>query len=266
MASQNIDKSALLNSLLINVSELPYRNDGKLDALRRRAKMILSRIFGAESQYVKDMEDLRFYPSVAFSGMSDSFYAKAWASGKSGFENLLNTCLEEVRLECTTSTEAIPDHASQASKNIREVFVVHGHDEEMKQSVARVLEKLDLRPIILHEKPDQGRTVIEKFIEHSQVQFAVVLFSPDDMGHSKTASPDTAKHRARQNVVLELGFFLGKLGRDSVVVLYKKVPNFEMPTDYSGVLFKAYEGNGWQFELVRELNAKGFKVDANKLI
>ena len=266
MASGSINKIELLNSLIDDIYNLPFGDREKLDAFESRSKMILANIFGANSEYISDLRQIRFFPLYTDIRRQPSQNQALWESGKTKSENVIKTCLEEVRLACELNSEIKDVQFKQPVEAVPEVFVVHGHDEEMKQSVARVLEKLDLKPIILHEKPDQGRTIIEKFIEHSQVQFAVVLFSPDDMGHSKTASPDTAKHRARQNVVLELGFFLGKLGRDSVVVLYKNVPNFEMPTDYSGVLFKAYEGTGWQFELVRELNAKGFKVDANKLI
>jgi predicted nucleotide-binding protein len=146
------------------------------------------------------------------------------------------------------------------------VFIVHGHDDEMKTTVARVLEKLGLVPIILHEQPDKGKTVIEKFEGHSDVPFAIVLFSPDDMAYLNGSKPETARPRARQNVVLELGYFLGKLGRERVLVLFRQAPNFELPSDYSGVLFKPFDGGAWPFELVKELNAVGFAVDANRLL
>lgn len=148
------------------------------------------------------------------------------------------------------------------------VFVVHGHDEEMKQAAARTLERLGLEPIILHEQPDQGRTIIEKFEDYSDVGFAVVLLSPDDMGYSRNESAESAKPRARQNVILELGFFVGKLGRSNVFVLFKNEDNFEIPSDYSGVIYQSYDGGSgaWRFELVQELSAAGYEVDANKLL
>jgi predicted nucleotide-binding protein len=98
----------------------------------------------------------------------------------------------------------------------------------MKESVARFLEKLDLRPIILHEQPNKGRTVIEKFEAHSDVGFAVVLLTPDDVG-GLASSPDKLSRRARQNVILELGYFIGKLGRAKVCALYKE--GVEIPSD-----------------------------------
>lgn len=149
-----------------------------------------------------------------------------------------------------------------------QIFVVHGHNEEMKQAVARTLEKLDLKPIILHEQPNQGRTIIEKFAEYADsVSFAVVLLSPDDIGYRKDQSSEAAKFRARQNVILELGFFLGKLGRHNVITLFKNDPDFEGPSDYDGVLYTPFDISGrWQFDLVRELKSAGYDVDANKLV
>src|SRR5207244_4374290 len=124
--------------------------------------------------------------------------------------------------------------------------------------------KLGLLPIILHEKPNQGRTVIEKFTDYSGVGFAVVLLSPDDVGKLRTAPAEDLRPRARQNVIFELGFFLGRLGRERVLALYAPTDNFELPSDYSGVLFVPFDSSGrWQFDLVRELKAADYDVDAN---
>jgi predicted nucleotide-binding protein len=155
---------------------------------------------------------------------------------------------------------AVPSRRKQQSK---EIFIVHGHDEAAKQEVARFIEKLGLHPIILHEKPDKGKTIIEKFEHHSDVGFAVVLLTPDDVGHPKD-EPAKAKPRARQNVVLELGFFLGKLTRPKVCALLKG--DIELPNDYAGVLYKPMDAKGaWRFELATEINAAGIDVDLNNL-
>lgn len=258
----------LVESLLCDLSNLPHRSHDRLDALLRRTKMILTKVFGPSSSYLKDLEDAVFYPSVYYSGMPDSTYETSWKSGKTSLTNLLKTALEEIQLMIP------PAQALRSSTSLTEspnaapnVFVVHGHDDEMKLAVARILEALNLKPIILHEQPDRGRTIIEKFIDHSSVQFAIVLFSPDDMAYESKSLPNSARPRARQNVVLELGFFLGSLGREKVLVLHRPVPNFDMPSDYAGVLFKPFDSGGvWRFELVRELHANGFDVDANQLI
>ena len=145
----------------------------------------------------------------------------------------------------------------------RRVFVVHGHDEEAKQSVARCLEKLELEPIILHEQPSQGRTIIEKFEDYSDVGFAVVLLTPDDMGAAKDEI-DNLRPRARQNVVFELGFFVGKLGRQRVCALHKG--EVEIPSDFAGVLWVPMNpGGAWRFTLGREMKAIRLDVDLNKL-
>ena len=149
-------------------------------------------------------------------------------------------------------------------KDTRKVFIVHGRDDALKNSVARFLSRLELEPIILHEQPNKGRTIIEKFIDHSDVGFAVVLLTADDRGGLVRAATDTYKPRARQNVILELGFFLGRLGRDRVAAIFDT--DVEMPSDYSGVLFLPYDDAGtWQFPLAKEIRAAGIPIDFNKL-
>ncbi|HXP69804.1 MAG TPA: nucleotide-binding protein [Candidatus Dormibacteraeota bacterium] len=150
------------------------------------------------------------------------------------------------------------------NKDSRRVFLVHGHDEAVKLTVARFLERLGLAVIILHEQPNKGRTVIEKFEAHSDVGFAVVLLTPDDEGYS-TKSPEILKKRARQNVILELGYFIGKLGRQRVCALY--VEGVEIPSDINGVLYVRYEaGDGWQNALAKEIKAAGIRIDLNRSI
>lgn len=152
----------------------------------------------------------------------------------------------------------------KAEPSSRRVFVVHGHDDGTKEAVARFLGKLDLEPVILHEQPNRGRTVIEKFEDYADVAFAVVLFTPDDIGHAAGKEAD-AKPRARQNVVLELGFFMAALGRAHVCVLYKG--GVEIPSDYSGVLYEELDGKGmWRFRLAAEIKAAGIEVDLNKAV
>jgi hypothetical protein len=146
------------------------------------------------------------------------------------------------------------------------IFVVHGHDQEMKQHVARILSKLGLNPIILHEQPNAGKTIIEKFEHNAEVSFAVVLLSPDDIAYQAGSDAKHARPRARQNVVLELGYFVGELGRDRVFSL-KRGDELELPSDLAGVVYTAYDAAGhWCFELVRELKAAGYSVDANQLV
>jgi predicted nucleotide-binding protein len=147
-----------------------------------------------------------------------------------------------------------------------QVFIVHGHDGEMKAAVARTIEKLKLEAIILHEKPNAGKTIIEKFIENAKVGFAVVLLSPDDFGYAKTELAKQKRPRPRQNVVLELGFFIGKLGRERVCALIRDPQHIEPPSDILGVGYTPYDSHGaWMYKLVDELKAAGYKVSRDDL-
>ena len=142
------------------------------------------------------------------------------------------------------------------------VFIVHGHDEGPREAVARLLEKQGLEPIILHEQASRGMTIPEKLIAHGEVGFAVVLLTPDDFGRTKAETTD--KPRARQNVILELGYFVGRLGRDKVCALLKG--GIEMPSDYVGTVYINWDAGGaWMLELAKELRAAGYDVDLNKI-
>lgn len=171
--------------------------------------------------------------------------------------------LEEKRADLVTANlPAAPTVI--ANFDGKSVFVVHGHDEEAKQATARFLEKLKLQPVILGERPDEGRTVIEKFERDSDVSFAVVIMTPDDIGYP-TGHEDMARPRARQNVVLELGYFIGKLKRSRVAVLYKG--SVEIPSDYHGVVYiQMDEADGWKLRLARELKQAKMQVDLNDAV
>ena len=145
------------------------------------------------------------------------------------------------------------------------IFVVHGHNELAIHETARFLEKIDLEVIILREQPNSGRTIIEKFVDFSDVGFSVVLLTGDDRGGAQESPYDKQKKRSRQNVILELGFFLGKLGRKRVCALYEE--GIEIPSDYDGVIFVPLDKNGaWHLPLARELKAAGLSIDLNKAL
>lgn len=142
------------------------------------------------------------------------------------------------------------------------IFIVHGHDNGAKSEVARFLEKIGFEAIILHEQANQGKTIIEKIDVYGNVGFAVVLLTPDDEGCARGERPSP---RARQNVILELGYFIGRLGRDKVCALKKG--DMEIPSDFMGVVWENMDQNGaWQQKLARELNAVGHNIDWNKVM
>lgn len=152
------------------------------------------------------------------------------------------------------SLNALPRQTQRASSK---VFIVHGHSDAAREMVARFIQKMGFEPIILHQQHNGGRTIIEKIEHHGDVGFAIVLLTPDDIGG--VSETDLAP-RARQNVILELGYFLGRLGRDKVCAL--KLGELEVPSDYHGVVYQALDpAGGWKVPLARELQGAGYDVD-----
>ena len=148
-------------------------------------------------------------------------------------------------------------------KNNKKVFIVHGHDNEAKQELARVLEKSDFEAIILHEQPNSGKTIIEKIERYTDVGYAIVLYAECDKGRDKNVPIEQEKSRARQNVVFEHGYLIAKLGRDHVCALVKG--DVETPGDISGVVYVPMDENGaWKMQLAKDMQDVGLPVDMNK--
>lgn len=146
----------------------------------------------------------------------------------------------------------------------KKVFIVHGHDGTAKVEAARFIERLGYEAIILHEQASSGRTIIEKIENYTNVDFAIVLYTPDDVGNVKT-TPKQLNERARQNVVFEHGYLVGKLGRKKVAALVSG--NIELPKDISGIVYIALDNaNAWHLQLAKEMKNVGYNVDLNKLI
>jgi predicted nucleotide-binding protein len=144
----------------------------------------------------------------------------------------------------------------------KKVFIVHGHAGGPREAVARFLEQLGLEPIILHEQANQGRTIIEKFEAHADVGFAIILLTPDDLGGPRGGE---RRPRARQNVILELGYFIGRLGRSQVCALM--VGELELPSDILGVVWTPFDvGEAWKHGLAKELQAAGYVFDWNRVM
>lgn len=185
---------------------------------------------------------------------------------KSSAQRVLG-CLQAA-LEIAKKAKAeTPTEATRAVKKkvpSSKVFIVHGHDEATREATARFIEKLGLTPVILHEQPSKGRTIIEKFEDYADVGFAIILLTPDDVG-AACENPKDLLPRARQNVIFELGYFIGALGRERVVALYKK--DVEIPSDYQGVVFIPFDEPGsWKLPLAKELKTAGMDIDLNKVI
>ena len=159
---------------------------------------------------------------------------------------------------------AEPSETSQSTFG-KEVFIVHGHDDEAKETVARFVENFDIEATILHEQANRGQTIPEKFEEHaSEAGFAIILLTSDDVGAAKDER-NNFQPRARQNVVLELGYFWGRLGRKRLCVLYKE--GVELPSDMQGLLYLPMDiSEGWKLKLAKEMKQAGLPIDPEKLL
>lgn len=148
----------------------------------------------------------------------------------------------------------------------KKIFVVYGHDDIARTQLEAMLRRWDLEPIILDQQASSGQTIIEKLEDYSkEVQYAIVLATPDDEG--KSCSETISKKRVRQNVVLELGMFLAKLGRDRVAILLKEDRDFEKPSDIQGLVYIPFTNkvDETTVGLVKELSNQGYVIDNKKL-
>lgn len=205
------------------------------------------------------------YPQVGLGGFSDWRRDLEWdLRYVSSAINVLESLRE--RLRFATEPTSVGGRALRrpSTSDSNSIFVVHGRDHGVRDTVARFLERSganQYEPVILDEQASRGRTLLEKFEAHgSTANYAVVLLTGDDVGGLKGA-PDQ-RPRARQNVILELGFFFGVLGRDRVAVLYQ--PGLEIPSDVDGLAYIPFEGD-WQRQLVRELKAANLDFSMDRI-
>ena len=176
--------------------------------------------------------------------------------------SILKECKSQLQ-EAAPKSEALAPNKPKAPMDKSKVFIVHGHDNAAKEAVARFVEKIGLEAIILHEQASSGQTIIEKIEDNSNVGFAIVLYTPCDLGAAK-GEKDHLKPRARQNVVFEHGYLIGKIGRENVCALVKG--DIETPNDISGIVYiKMDEGDGWKLAVAKEMKKSGYDVDLNKI-
>ncbi len=233
---------------------------------------IFIRLFGENTEMHKSINRVDFGPANFFNPTSEEF-KKGFQGGLDSAEAIIKSAvrtlsydLEGDQLESSSSSEQLPTTQSGFDPHSKTVFVVHGHDDGARETVARFIESGGLNAVILHEKPNSGKTLIEKFESNAlTASFAVILLSADDLGSSKkdyeTDGVKALVSRARQNVVFEYGYFVGKLGRDRVCPLL--FPDVEKPSDIDGIAYVSYESH-WKNELARELSAAGIEFDFGK--
>ncbi len=214
--------------------------------------IFLQNKYGKDSPEYECFKKINFAPFVFLDEVPQYKYIQSCQKGIQEAKGILEGLLDYMP-EAQISTPKC---------DMSKIFIVHGHDEAFKLKIKDFLTQLGIEGIILHDQPNVGRTIIEK-IEHfgKDVGAAIILYTPDDEGRSNKETG--YKSRARQNVVFESGFFIGFLGREKVAHVVAD-SNMEIPGDLSGVVY--VDKDKWQFDLVRELKAMGFQVDANKLI
>ena len=254
-----------LRKLLNEIPELQQLSEDspKFETWRRNTRVAIDKLFGEDSRNSRDFEEIYFHPSVSYFDMPDSEFQASYLSGLNSAAAMLESMIDEIEEDWPDDTQAqIPSGAQRNDRpSSNKVFVIHGRDDGAKQTVARFLERLSLKPVILHEQPNEGRTIIEKFQDYADVGFAVALLTPDDVGSLKDEAHNS-KPRARQNVIFEFGYFIGKLGRERVCALVKG--DVEKPSDYNGVLYiQLDDSGGWKNKLIKELKTAGIQVDAN---
>ena len=181
-------------------------------------------------------------------------------------KNLIKYKIENLKSLLNRADLIKSEHLDKINKpfkslNMTEVFVVHGHDDLAKTKAARFIEQLGLKPIVLHEQSSSGRTIIEKIEEYTNVGFGIILYTACDVGGK---DPDNLKARARQNVVFEHGYLMGKIGRRNICAVVKG--DIETPSDISGVVYTQMDNHdAWHFHLAKELRSAGYQIDMNKI-
>lgn len=215
---------------------------------KNQVERLIVKHCGAESIEYTQFHKIRFSPLMLSNVMNNVDFKEICKNGLETVKGMLDDFLEEWEEETTVYY------------NNKKCFIVHGHDEALKHQVARILERQGIEAVILSEQANVGKTIIEKIEKHSDVGAAILLFTPDDSGKAN-AEPDY-KPRARQNVVFEAGFFMGKLGRDRVIMLVTD-HTLELPSDLHGVVYAS--DNNLEFSLIREMKVMGFDVDMNKV-
>lgn len=269
---KNLSFEKRINLLERQLNELDtFEFDGhrheKISIFESKTKQIFKKVLSDSEEYISDLERISFRPLVYFlDGETDyGLEYESFYDGVRQAKTLLKSAISNVEFEKELSDEEEPETIAPLPKVIgrdkTKVFIVHGHDENLKRDVALFIAEQGLEAVILHKQASGGKTIIEKLEDRSDVGFAIVLYTPCDIGRSASARKNNP--RARQNVVFEHGFFVGKIGRGRVVALVKD--GVEIPNDYSGVVYVSHNDNdNWKNEIGRELVEAGYKINFTK--
>ena len=250
------DKKVLLSDIIIPfVKKESFQFDGYFINSKDVIRLMVKKTEKSARELSQYENDTMSPQIIMYVNPQDIFYYGKYT------KDITNEILNEAKREAAP-LEPIQNMSHNAfSTNKNKVFIVHGHDGEAKVKMENFIEKLGLTPIILHEQPTEGMTIIEKIEKNSDVGFAIILYTACDVG-GKTA--DNLHSRARQNVVFEHGYFIAKLGRKNVCALL--ATGVEKPGDIDGVVYIPYDDNdGWKLSLVKELKTAGYRIDSNSI-
>lgn len=228
---------------------------------KSKVKRILIKESDCSSKEYATREHAKLSPNI-ISVILPQYIVKSSAYTRDITNCIIKECKSQLQ-EITSKSEAPTPNKPQTPMDKSKVFIVHGHDDAAKSEAARFVENLGFKAIILHEQASSGKTIIEKIEEYTNVGFAIVLYTPCDLGASK-GEKDQLKPRARQNVVFEHGYLIGKIGRKNVCALLKG--DIETPNDISGVVYIKMEGEKeWKYKIADEMKACGYDIDLNKI-
>lgn len=243
----------VIDEIDILIEKRVTASDPEFKAWKNKAERVLIKIYGEDSYELKELKKTQYSLTAYVLGTPREEFADKCARSLQATKRIFEEYLREQDGEL--------GNALTTDKELYDkVFIVHGHDGELKAEVQILLQKQKIEGIILSEQANGGKTIIEKFEEYSSVGAAIVLMTADDEGRKKGAAD--SKFRARQNVIFEAGYFMGKLGRDKVILIAD--PNIEIPSDLQGVVYS--DRSNWRMEVLAELKKIGYEVDANLLL
>ena len=205
----------------------------------------LEKTYGEKSTTTLNFKDRTYSLSFFTFETPEKSFIEAYKRDMTITTKELERLLEESLEDGTTKEE------NKQNISSKKVFIVHGRNEMKKYELSGFLYEHGLEPIILHEQVNNGQTIIEKIEKNSDVACAIILLTPDDEGKLKN-SDSPLKTRARQNVIFEAGFFMGKLGRNRTIMLSGVE---EKMSDIDGIVY--IDINNYKSSLLKELKELG---------
>lgn len=239
-----MDWEQILNDILQQAKALSFNDCNQRKIIEENIELYGEKIF-KNDKYTQKVKNINFW--VFYDPHPHQAEIDAWKSGQDELCILIETMIKELHLSLADKKKEI--HMGEKDK----IFIVHGHDEALKYQVSDWLRSLELEPIILHLQASGGvKSIIDKIGKYSDVSSAIILMTSDDVGKAKSEAD--YKDRARQNVVFEAGYFIGKLGPERVIMLHEN--GVELPGDLGGCVYINANGQ-WKDDIRKEFNEMG---------